>query len=415
MVARDYDHLIDSPFIASPAMTRHSFEEGGATFHLIFRGDEGIDTEQFVEPVRAIARYQRELFGGFPFREYRFLFHIADKWHGVEHEDSCSIVLKRAALLGCGEGDEGYDHTLSIISHELFHVWNVKRIVPARFAPYDYWNETPTRLLWVMEGLTSYYGELTLVRSGLWSEERYLLHLQKEIELLESMPARLHLSLSQASFDGWLMNPAHQHDLGNASYSFYNKGEIVSALLDLTIRRATDGAKSLDDVVRLMWEEHGVPLEEDGFERLVARVADVGDFFAKYVDGVEALPYEELFAAAGVAFASALRGDAPSLAARLKTQDGALVVESVMRGGAGMEAGLLPGDEIVSLDGVRTGSPDALHAALDGMGDEAELVIARGGVTKPLTLRWQPDPRPQIRLRISEKKNALRRDWLRRT
>jgi predicted metalloprotease with PDZ domain len=412
LVARDYDHLIDSPLIASPRMTRHSFDVGGAAFHLIFRGDEGVDTEQFVEPTRVIARAQGALFGGFPFREYRFLFHIADKWHGVEHEDSSSIILKRAAL-----GDEeGYDHTLSIISHELFHVWNVKRIVPARFSPYDYWTETPTRLLWVMEGLTSYYGELSLVRAGLWSEQRYLLHLQREIELLESMPARLHLPLSQASFDGWLANPAHQHDLGNATFSFYNKGEVVSALLDLTIRRATNGKRSLDDVVRLLWEEYGLArrgLEEDGFERLVARVANVGDFFARYVDGVEPLPYEELFAAAGVAFASALRGDGPSLAAKLRAHDG-IFVEAVLRGGAGMEAGLLPGDEIVSLGGVRTADELALETALAGMGETAELEIARAGVTRRLTLRSRPDPRPAIRLRI-ESESELRRQWLGRT
>ena len=408
LIARDYDHLIDSPLVAAETLTRHVFEEGGARFHLIFRGDDGIETGQFVEPVRLVARSQGALFGGFPFRDYRFLFHIADKWHGVEHEDSCSIILKRGEPLD-------FDHTVSIVSHELFHVWNVKRIVPAAFSPYDYWQETPTRLLWVMEGLTSYYGELSLVRSGVWSEERYLEHLRKEIETLEGMPARLHLPLSQMSFDGWLASPAHMHDLANASYSFYNKGELVSALLDLTIRRATDGEKSLDDVVRLMWEEYGVPrrgLEEDGFERLVARVADVGDFFARYVDGVEPLPYAELFGAAGVAFASAIRG-AASLAAKLKTHDGLLFAEAVIRGGAGMEAGLLPGDEIVSLGGLRTTSPESLEAALGEIGQTAELVVSRGGSAKRLTLTARPDPRPEIRLRV-ERDSELRDGWLRR-
>ena len=414
LVARDYDHLIDSPLIAAERMTRHSFDEGGATFHLIFRGDEGIDTGQFVEPVRAIARTQRDLFGSFPFTEYRFLYHVADKWHGVEHQDSSSIILNRTALLGAGPGDEGFDHTLSITAHELFHAWNVKRIVPARFRPYDYWTETPTRLLWVMEGLTSYYGELTLVRGGLWPAARYLEHLQKEIETLESMPARLHLSLSQASFDAWLASPVHMHDHPNATYSFYNKGEVVSALLDLTIRRTTEGARSLDDVVKLLWEEYGLTgrgLEEDGFERLVAEIADVGDFFGRYVDGVDPLPYAELFEAAGVAFASAARGDEPSLAAKLKAGNGILIVESVMRGGAGMEAGLLPADEIVSLAGLRTNSQAALDAALGGMGESAELVIARAGRIRTLTLPARPDPRPQIRLRIDEE-SELRRGWL---
>src|SRR5215212_1238007 len=104
-VARDYDHLLDSPIIAAAELTRHTFTEAGARFHLVFRGDEGIDTERFVEPVRVIARTQAELFGGLPFSEYRFLCHVGERWHGVEHEDSCSILAKRAALLGT----EGYD------------------------------------------------------------------------------------------------------------------------------------------------------------------------------------------------------------------------------------------------------------------------------------------------------------------
>ena len=415
-VARDYDHLIDSPTIAAATMTRHSFVESGARVHMIFRGDGGIDTEQYVEPLRAITRTQAELFGGLPFREYRFLYHLRDRWHGVEHEDSCSIIGRRALLAGAKLGDEGADQLLSVSAHELFHAWNVKRILPAAFRPYDYWRETPTRLLWAMEGMTSYYGELTLVRSGVWSVTRYLEHLRREIETFESMPAREHLSLSQASFDGWLANPAYMHDHPNAYFSFYNKGELVSLLLDLTIRRATNDAKSLDDVVRLLWEEHATPLAEDGIERAVARVADVGDFFARYVDGTEALPYAELFAAAGVGFTSAPRQpETAALGAKLKMQDGLLVVESVIRGGAGSEAGLMPLDELLAVDGTRVTSEAALAQALRGVriGGTAELLVARAGVIQRLTLAGRPDPRPQIALTI-DGASALRRSWLRR-
>jgi predicted metalloprotease with PDZ domain len=388
-------------------MTRHSFVESGARFHLVFRGDEGIDTEPYVEPLRAIAKSQAGLFGGgFPFRDYRFLYHVRDKWHGVEHEDSCSIIVRRSALLGAEPGDEGFDHMLSISSHELFHAWNVKRMVPARFSPYDYWQETPTRLLWAMEGLTSYYGDLTLLRAGLWSAERYLVHLAREIETLEGLPAREHLSLAQASFDGWLSDPAQMHDHPNAFFSFYNKGEIVSALLDLTIRDVTDGEKSLDDVVRLLWQEYGVAgrgMEEDAVERAVARVADVGDFFERYVDGTDPLPYSESFATAGVAFATAARQPGQAfLGARLKVQDGALIVESALRGAAGMEAGLLPGDELLALDGNRIANGAALESALRALplGETAELLIARAGVVRPLSLTGRPDPRPIVSLKL---------------
>jgi predicted metalloprotease with PDZ domain len=408
-VARDYDHLLDSPLIVAAELTRYTFSEAGARFHLIFRGGEGIDTEQYVEPTRVIARTQAELFGGLPFSEYRFLYHVREKWHGVEHEDSCSIIAKRSAILGAGPGDEGYDRLLDIASHELFHAWNVKRMLPAKFHPYDYWHETPTRLLWAMEGLTSYYGGLTLVRGGLWTPARYIEHLRKEIETLEGLPARLHLPLSQASFDGWLSDPAQMHDHANAWYSFYNKGELVSALLDLTIRRATQGEKSLDDVLLLLWEQR--ILEEDAVERAVARVADAGDFFARYVDGVEPLPYTELFAAAGIAFASAPR-DGNSLGAKVKMVDGLLMIENVLRGGAGMDAGLLPNDELVSLDGTRLNSEAVLNGVVRASGAPLDLLISRAGVIKHLSLDPRPDPRPQITLRIAEP-SELRRQWLR--
>lgn len=416
--ARDFDHLIDSPTIAAANLTRHSFSEHGTRFHLVFHGSEGLDTEQFVEPLRAVARTQARLFGdAFPFRDYRFLYHVRDRWHGVEHEDSCAITLRRSLLLGTGPGHDGFDSTLAISSHELFHAWNVKRIVPARFAPYDYWQETPTRLLWVMEGTTSYYGELSLVRSGVWSVARYLQHLAREIETLEQLPARHHLSLAQASFDGWLSDPAQMHDHPNAWFSFYNKGELVSALLDLTIRRVTEGAHSLDDVMAFLWSEYGQTgrgLEEDGMERAVARFADVGDFFARYVDGTDPLPYAELFGAAGVAFASAQRqDDEPFLGARLMGRDGLLVVESVIRGAAAMDAGLLPGDELLALDGNRVATETAFRNALHGvkMGETAELLIARAGVVKTLALQSKPDPRPTVSLGI-EGASALRRQWL---
>lgn len=417
--ARDYDHLLDSPTIGATSLERHSFVEQGARFHLVFHGSEGLDVEQYVEPTRAIARAQAAMFGGFPFDEYRFLIHVRDRWHGVEHEDSCSIVVPRRDLLGAGPGDDRYDRTLSIISHELFHVWNAKRIVPERFTPYDYSQESPTRLLWVMEGSTSYYGNLSLLRAGVWNVEQYLVHLRRQIELLEGQPAQRHLSLAQASFDGWLADPALMHDYPNAFYSFYNKGEVVSALLDLTIREATQGQRSLDDVFRLLWAEYGQTgrgLEEDGFERSVVRVAEVGDFFARYVDGTDPLPYEELFDSAGVAFAAGpgLSGK-PFLGVRLRTGQTPLTVESVIRATAGMEAGLLPGDELLALDGTRLTNEQILEAAVATLrlGETGELLVGRGGTVRRLSLQGQPDPRPEIKLSLADL-TELGRGWLRR-
>ncbi|HJW92457.1 MAG TPA: PDZ domain-containing protein [Thermoanaerobaculia bacterium] len=394
--ARDYDHLIDSPIIASPNMTVHSFDESGATIHLVFRHMR--NTGQFIEPVKMIVHEQAALFGGLPLRDYRFLYHAGDRWHGVEHEGSCSIIVKRAA--------EGTDHFLSITSHELFHLWNVKRILPAAFVPYDYSRETPTKLLWAMEGITSYFGDLVLARCGIWSEAHYLEHLQHEIELLENSPGRNVLSLSQASFDGWLHD--QMHDRANAWISFYNKGEIVAALLDVELRKR---GRSLDEIMQTLWRDYGQTgrgVEEDGLERIVG----LPEFFAKYVDGLEPLPYEEVLAAAGIAFVS--RPRSASLGAKVKVSDGALLIESVTRGGAAMAAGLLPNDEVIAIDGTRTRHASEANRAMTAAGErEVEVVFARGGVVDRCMLTPRADGSVDIELKIAEPDNALRREWLR--
>lgn len=388
--ARNYDHLIDSPAIAGVFDTQ-SFEESGASLHFV---SVGCDTARFVEPMRAVVREQTAVFGELPLREYKFLIHGGDRWHGVEHEDSCSMLARR----GAPDFDE---HFLSLASHEFFHLWNVKRMMPAVFAPYDYTAATPTRLLWAMEGITSYYGDLSLARSGYWSEQRYLRHLAHEIELLEASHARTHLSLAQTSFDGWVHDVTRPHDRGNAWYSFYTKGEIVSALLDLTLRSR---GMSLDEVMRVLWAER--ILDEDA----IMRAVDDAAFFASYVDGVEPLPYAEIFALAGVRFETHRKRSTLGL----KIKDGE--IESVMSGSSGAAADLLPHDELLAVHGLRVYSTGDVEHALHETkpGDEVEVVFARNGGVMTRRVNVQDDGATEVRLHIEEEENALRREWLRR-
>jgi len=390
--AGDYDHLIDSPLIAAAALARHSFDESGARIHLIVRGDG--DFESFLEPLQGIVRAHAALFGGLPVDEYKFLIHVGERWHGVEHESSSSIIVKRSAL--------DSDVFLSLCSHELFHLWNVKRIVPAAFAPYDYLHETPTRLLWAMEGITSYYGDLALVRAGVWDETRWLEHVREEIEALENAPARHYLSLAQASFDAWLQPSMPQ------KLSFYNKGEVVAALLDLTLRSQRD--RTLDDVVRVLWRER--ILGEDAIERAVAEVAGAElarDFFARYVDGVEPLPYEELLGRAAVAFDSA-SGERLALGAKLTTM---MTIDSVTPEGSAMEAGLLPGDELIAIDGERMTSEGDVERIFDSLseGEAVPVIVARNGVVRTRSMLPRRDPHVRIALRVTGE-SALREKWL---
>jgi predicted metalloprotease with PDZ domain len=403
--ARSYDHLIDSPVIAAPSFTRHSFEAEGAVFHLIVVGEPGVDIGQYAEPLRRIAAQQVLVFGSLPLRQYRFLIHVADRWHGVEHEDSCSIVARHDALFAATPGSEGYDHFLSICAHELFHLWNVKRMMPATFAPYDYTVPTPTRLLWLMEGTTSYYGDLSIARAGIWTPEQYLERLEKQIEAVENSPAQAHLSLAQAAFDGWLQEPTRPHDRGNAWFSFYTKGEVVSAVLDLLLRR--DG-RSLDEVMRSLWTER--ILDEFAVER--AAGDDFSSFFERFVVGTACLPYEEAFAVVGVEYR--VKGRAVSHGARLVMSDGVVVVDSVRPGGAAMAAGLLPGDELIALGGLRVRRVSDAEGAVAGkkQGESVDFVSVRAGRLRMGEAPLSDDGAVDVELQIKDRGDRSLHEWL---
>jgi len=417
--ARDYDELIDSPFLCSPNVALHEFNESGCRIRLAFQGARGMRTAQLARPVRAIVAAHSRLFGGIPTHRYTFLYHLGDRWHGVEHASSSSIVADRWEMLGAKPGEEAWEHFLAITSHEFFHLWNVKRILPERFAPYDYSTETPTGLLWLMEGVTSYYGERMLLRSGLWSAERYLEHLTKEIRILEAIPASRWLSLSQASFDAWLQEPAQMHDKANAWISFYNKGEIVAALLDLEIRRRTRGGKSLDDVMRDLWKRYGKRgkgLEEDAMPRAVERItkSDFSGFFASYVDGVEPLPYEELLPLAGVGVER--KQAAPTSGVKWKENGGRLTADSVRTGSAAAKGGVIAGDELIAIgdDRVRTAKEaERLWQQKSGPGAR-KLLIARNRQIRTLKVRPRDGRAIEITLRVGGKADAALRGWLAR-
>ncbi|HXI14499.1 MAG TPA: hypothetical protein VNM92_17920 [Thermoanaerobaculia bacterium] len=415
--ARDYDHLIDSPFLASPTLRVHTFTEAGCDVTMAFQGGERIDTSQFIEPVRRIVAGHARLFQGLPITAYRFLYHLGDRWHGVEHESSCSIIADHWELLGAGEGSDAYDHLLAITSHEFFHLWNVKRIVPAAFTPYDYSVETPTRLLWLMEGVTSFYGEKMLLRSGLWSPVRYLKHLAKEIDVLEGSAGRNHLSLSQASFDAWLQEPAQMHDKINAWISFYNKGEIVGALLDIAIRRETGGEKSLDDVMRDLWTRYGLTgkgLEEDALEVAVRRAAGVGldDFLRRYVHGTESLPYEELFSVAGIRY-ERREMKTGSFGGRLDSRSGKLFVDATLEGGAARSCGILNGDEILALDGLRVSRVAEVEQILTAHADSRSIpiTIARNRVVSTLSIPIAPPGKETVLTELGSAEHPVK-GWL---
>ena len=369
----------------------------------------------------ALTREEVGIFRSTPFEEYWHLYQLVPYpfGHAVEHEASASYVLSDNLF----QNDEAYVGFLSVTAHELFHAWNVKRIRPAALWPYDYSTPQLTRLHWVTEGVTSYYDTLVLARAGLVPADAYYGMVADNIQGLQSSPGRKMTSASLASLTSWFSGYGGGNP--NQSISFYTKGALLGLLLDLRIRDATDGERSLDDVMRRLWEEYylenqGYP--EDGFQAAVEAVAgrSFDDFFARYVHGTEELPYDSTLAIVGLTAreeADPARPEA-TLGLETRTRDGALVVTNVLPDGPALEAGLMRDDVLVAIggDAVGTGEEVLQELAERAPGDMLEITIERQGEQRTMSatlagggnLRWRVEPVATP----TERQNRLRESWL---
>src|SRR5690606_28883954 len=208
------------------------------------------------------------------------------------------------------EAPEGYTTFLGLLSHEYFHTWNVKRIKPAAFVPYDLSRPNHTELLWVFEGFTSYYDDLMLLRAGVIDESAYLKRVGRTLDQVLRAGGRLKQSVAESSFDAWTRYYKQDENSPNALVSYYTKGALVALGLDLEIRRQSGGARSLDDVMRLLWRRYGRDfyrgsprgVAEDAMPALIraATGADVADFISRYALGREDVPLKAALARAGI-------------------------------------------------------------------------------------------------------------------
>lgn len=377
-VAADYDELADSPLECGPhavRAARTAFEVSGVRHELVFWGRSSLDRGRFTDDVCRIAQAQADLFGGVPYPRFLFIVHATDSGRGgLEHRASTALLFPRGSL----HKSRGYEDLLSLASHELFHAWNVKRIKPEAFAPYDLTRENLTRQLWAFEGLTSYYEDLFLVRAGLMTRARYLEILAERMTQLERTPGRRRHPVEEASFDAWIRYYRQDENSDNSSVSYYLKGSLIGALADLEIRRATNGTKSLDDVLRRLWKEHGATgkgVPEGGVRRFIEEVggATLAPLLENALRGTEDLPLEPALASHAlklvrrIAVGSDDKGGAVPSGTSLRCSVGLVLrsdgervkVAQVRRDSPAEEAGLAPGDELIAIDGMRAETSSA--------------------------------------------------------
>lgn len=250
------------------------------------------------------------MFGRLPVDRYLFLtLATADGYGGLEHSDSTSLICKRTDLPARQmiKPDKAYRQFLGLCSHEYFHLWNVKRIRPARLAAADLGSECYTELLWAFEGITSYYDDLALVRSGVLSAEEYLDTLANTVTRVLRTPGRLRQSVAESSFDAWIKFYKQDENAPNAVVSYYVKGALVALGLDVTLRERSADSLSLDDLMRRLWERYGrtgIGVPERGIEVEAGELlgASLEAFFQQYVYGKEELPLTEWFGKLGIGY-----------------------------------------------------------------------------------------------------------------
>ncbi|MBY0373270.1 MAG: PDZ domain-containing protein [Bryobacteraceae bacterium] len=429
--AADYDELVDCPILAgSPAV--HQFTVAGKKHYLVNEGEAGIwNGPESAAAVEKIVREYERMMGGLPYEKYVFINLIAEAGGGLEHKNSTVLIASRwawrntaepAADGGSGPSRPNRIRWLDLVSHEYFHLWNVKRLRPVELGPFDYEQENHTTGLWVAEGFTSYYGPLAPRRAGLYSRDVFLRLLSNEIRDVQTTPGRLEQSMERSSYDAWIKYYRPDENSKNTGMSYYTKGALIAWLLDAKIRKATGGSKSLDSFMKAAYEKFG---GEKGFtaaqfRKLASEVAgqDLNAWFRHAVETTGELDYTEALDYFGLRFKEDRPSNKAAIGATTRTDNGRLLVATVPRESAAWSAGLNVDDEILAINGFRVRA-DGLTNRLEAYapGDKVELLIARRDrlMTLPLELKaesrksWQLEVRPDA----SEAQRAALRDWLR--
>jgi predicted metalloprotease with PDZ domain len=396
-VARDYDALVDSPIVAgSPSV--YEFNVRGKPHYLVNFRERGVwNGPQAARDLAKVADAIARFWGDMPFDRFYFFNVIGSAENGLEHKSSTMLNVR----LDATRTREGYLKWLSLASHEYFHAWNVKRLRPVELGPFDYENEVYTRALWFVEGITDYYADLFLARSGVATREEYFGALSQQIRSLQTTPGRLEQSVEQASYDAWIKYYRPDENTPNSAIDYYVKGAVIGFVLDAHIRRATAGDKSLDDVMRLMYTRFS---GDKGFSRdeLRATAADVVGpahardvlaWLARALETTSELEYADALAWFGLRMTTPPSAPRVYLGVATRIEDGKTIVSGIRRGSPAAAARLSLLDEITAINGEPLEAGElAQRLARVSPGSKIILTTKRRNETRTIELVLPADP-----------------------
>lgn len=386
--ANNYRDLVEYPFEIGNFVSLE-FIAANVPHKMVFTGrfDQTVDWDRIRDDVQKICQTEIDFFGqAAPMTTYLFQVMVTGSdYGGLEHVNSTALICARGDLpfLGMDKPTDGYLQFLELCSHEYFHTWNVKRIMPKVYQQSDLNQPAISEQLWWFEGVTSYYDALFLLSSGRIDETTYLDLLGKQLTRVYQMPGRFLQSVAQSSFYTWTKFYQQDEDAPNSIISYYTKGSVIALALDLTLRKQTQNRISLDDIVRHLWTHYGsqgIGLEEKQIEQICSELClkfggqSLEVFFATLLYGTNDFDFESLFSEFGYDFIlrpaqnstdmggqlsietleKLLKGQSFTLGARLQDLPaGGVKVTHVWNQQSLYQAGITSGDEIIALNGLR--------------------------------------------------------------
>lgn len=406
--AKNYDEFIDHPIYVGVADT-YEFEVDNVNFTLLFSGINNIDYARIAKDLAPICQHHLSLFGSpYPVKDYLFMTLLADNgFGGLEHKYSTALLYPRFELPLVGDGEEktdGYVTFLSLCSHEFFHTWHVKRIKPNVMVKPDLSKESYTNQLWIYEGFTSFYDDVTLARVGTIPPQKYLDIVAQNISRLLQNAGRFKQSAAESSFDAWTKFYKQDASATNNIVSYYTKGGIIALGLDLLLREQSGDTVCLDDVMRVLWQQYGK--DESGTPDNVIQTLckahfdiDVSGYLNSVVYHTDDVELDALVQRIGVALRTRAKVSSEdkgglSLKSPMKRQLGAtikpaplgLTVAQVFEGLAAMRAGILLNDNIIAING-HVVSQGKLQRILDTtLESTADVSVIRDGQLLNVTL-----------------------------
>ena len=393
--SEDYDQLVDCP-IEIGNHKEIKFEAAGITHTIAMYGKGNYDEDRIKKDYTRLIEGLTKIFGQNPANNYVFIIHnLENGGGGLEHKNSTTLEVNRWTYAP----EKNYKSFLGLSAHEYFHLWLVKRIRPVELGPFDYNKENYTDMLWVMEGFTSYYSQLILVQLGYLTESEFLSNLAESFTSQELSPGNTVQSVGMSSFDAWIKAYRPNENSSNTQVSYYQKGSILAALLDVLIISNSEGENNLGDALKYLYDEYylksGKGITDEDLKKALEKYArtNLDDFYEKYVYGTEEIDYENFFRNTGLKIKKVeVKSENKQLGIKVSTSNGQTTVKSVLKDSPGWKCGINADDELLAIDNFRITSNGSIDKILNNQnfGDTVEVIVSRQGILKKLSIVLEP-------------------------